>query len=243
MTTNTRKAPTKQPKSKDVKSADSLPFLLERVQELEKRVAELEKGDHFEFPAPPKPKPGPKPSIRLDDLLQRRDALIHWLEDNWPELRRAIRRADKAEHLIPALRRAKGIGSYEWQPPFYTEWKQYWPLMWEFTQTKRYRNNPRNIANAMAGIPEISWKRSFDLCSSHPSHLEIQKRAVLDYLQRKVPERLKAIRRADGDTEQIREILQKRTKDRQLHILGHQAEYIPRYLEEGEPRSATTRHS
>jgi len=63
--------------------------------------------------------------------------------------------------------------------------------------------------------------------------VEIQNRAVLDYLQRKVPERLKEIRAARGDTGMIRDILRRRTKNRQLVILSEQAEGFSELLQPG----------
>jgi len=236
---NTRKG--RQTSSQFEAAKNNIPsaVFLNRLDELEKRVAALEQElseRQFRLPEPPKGKPGPKPKLRKEDVLQRRDALILWFENNWPELRLAIRKAEKAEHLIPALRKMEGLSNSRSEPPFYTEWQKYWPVLWEFLQSGRYYNNPRNLANAMAAIPEMSWKRSFDICSSNPSHLEIQHRAVLDYLQRKVPERLKAIRGADEDPQLIREILRRRTKDRQLLILADQADYVLQYLEEGKVR-------
>jgi hypothetical protein len=228
-----------EPKFETAKSEDSSTLFAFRIAELEKRVAELEQQfhsmNHFDLPTAPKPKRGPKPRLRESELLRRRDSLIYWLEDNWPELSRAIRKAKNGEQLIPALRRMRPLSTQYEQPPFCCDWKQHWPLLWEFvSKSKRYFNNPRNIANALAGIPELSWKRSFDVCSNHPSHLEIQARAVLDYLRRNVPERLKAIRAVNGDVEQIQQILQTRTKDIQLIILSQRAMNVAQYLSEGE---------
>lgn len=240
MGTITRKRRLKQPQLRSAKFDDSSPIFGNRIAELEqsvseltKRVEELEQRGRFELPKPPKLKRGPKPKLRQTQLLNRRDSLIYWLEDNWPELSRAIRSAKTREQLIPTLRRMRPLSSHYEQPPFIKEWKQYWPKLWEFvTESGRYYNNPRNIAHALAGIPELSWKRSFDVCSSHPSHLEIQKRAVLDYLRRNVPKRLKEIRAAGDNVVKIREILERRSKDRQLHILALQAEQIPQYLKD-----------
>jgi len=231
----------KRRERKEGNSRVSYAFLLTQLSELAKRVTELEQEvfekNQFRLPEAPKPKPGPKRKLQKEEVLQRRDALIHWLEENWPELRIAIRKARKPEHLAPALRGAKGIGTHPFQPPFYREWEAYLPILWEFLESGRYHNNPRNIANAMAGIPELSWKRSFDICVSSPSTVEIQKRAVIDYLFRKVPYRLKAIHKAQGNVDEIRRILSRRTKDRQLQFLATQAEHVTEYLNSGKPQN------
>jgi hypothetical protein len=239
----TRKGRSRGPKPGAVKSTNSSLLFGNRIAELEKtmveltkRVEELERRDRVNIPMPLKRKRGPKPKLSKDELLRRRDTLILWLEENWPELSHAIKRARKAEQLIPIMRKMRPLSSHHEQPPFIKEWNRYWPKLWEFiARSGRYYNNPRNIANALAGVPELSWKRSFDVCSSHPSHLSIQPRAVLDYLLRNVPERLKAIRAANGDVERIRDILESRTKDNHLVMLSLQAMHVAQYLKEGEP--------
>src|ERR1700745_2167580 len=100
MTKITRKASQRRRESEDAKIAIPYTDFVERIQELEKRVAQLEQHSWsklLRLPEAPKSKPGPKAKIPTDMLLQRRDALIRWLEDNWPELKLAIRRARKAE--------------------------------------------------------------------------------------------------------------------------------------------------
>ena len=44
-------------------------------------------------------------------------------------------------------------------------------LPWEDERRRRAANQfpSRQIANAMAGVPDISWRRSLDRCSAQPS--------------------------------------------------------------------------
>jgi hypothetical protein len=38
-----------------------------------------------------------------------------------------------------------------------------------FCQSNRYRLNPLNIANALAGLPHIGWRQSAKRCKNHPA--------------------------------------------------------------------------
>jgi len=88
----------------------------------------------------------------------------------------------------------------------------------------------------MAGLPEIGWKRSFDICTAHPfGNAGMQTRAYRDYLRRKFPQRFRALLNADS-TEQIIEILKSsRSKDSVLQHLLRNPERVKNWLEAGKP--------
>jgi hypothetical protein len=44
-------------------------------------------------------------------------------------------------------------------------------MLWEFLNRDRYKGEPRQIANAMAGVPEMKCRSSLDLGTKHPSLL------------------------------------------------------------------------
>ncbi|MGC2184275.1 MAG: hypothetical protein WA637_13420, partial [Terriglobales bacterium] len=76
---------------------------------LEARVADLEERlDRLDGIAPPyyygiaddtKKKPGPDKKIGDAELLHNRDALVNWLEANWPMIAGSLRTAKNASDL------------------------------------------------------------------------------------------------------------------------------------------------
>jgi len=215
----------------------SISDLTQFSRQLEKRVSRLEELVFPLVDAEPaqEPKSGRKQRLATEGLVERRDALILWLESNWPELRTAIRRAREPRDLGQAFRSAEGLGSYPWKPEFHQQPENYSEALCAFLRSGRYRENPRNIANAMAGLPYMGWKRSFDICSSHPSQLDIHPRAVADYLRRKAPYRLRALVRAKT-VEEVSQIMAKRTKDRHLLRFREQAHELLDWIRAGEPQ-------
>jgi hypothetical protein len=140
-----------------------------------------------------KKKPGPKEKISDEVLVHYRDGLVLWLERFWPWLEERLLRATTREQvsailhavaeepdLRPAwqnrlLQNAAALCEFLWDERF----RKTLPkatvtdaltLPWEKEKRKRAANQfpTRQIANAMAGVPDIGWRRSLDRCSAHP---------------------------------------------------------------------------
>ena len=187
-----------------------------------KRIKRLEAEVFFgsiEDLEPPRAKRGRGRPARLEtrELLQRRDRLVSWLEHHWPYLSVALLDAknphDVGLAMLRAKRRMAGVfpGAFQRAPEEHRE------ALWKFLKGGRYKENPRNLAGALAGIPELSMKRSFDVCAIHPSKLPLAPEAVWDYLQRRFPDRWLELRKATT-TEEARVALNK-SRSRDLHYL------------------------
>ena len=79
------------------------------------------------------------------------------------------------------------------QPPFYDSPEDYADALGSFLASGRLHGNPRTLAPAMAGLPELGWKRSFDICSAHPYTTGHALQVYRDYMRRKFPDRLKEL--------------------------------------------------
>jgi hypothetical protein len=146
-------------------------------------------------PTEEKKKPGVKERIEDEDLFKYRDGLTLWLEAYWPWMEDRLGRARSAEEIgaileavseEPDLRR-------DWQKRLLPN-----PAaLFDFISDERFRKTKlpkaivkdaltlpvnddrrkraanqfpaRQIANAMAGVPDIGWRRSLDRCSANPS--------------------------------------------------------------------------
>ncbi len=136
--------------------------LTRRIEELEFRVLQIEpypydprNGLLALGSTPPKNK-GRKPGVEREDLLRLRDALTTWLEQDWPKLSVGIRRAKSGKEAVEALKSTNGYGHYPFTPDINKHAEEYELAIWEFLQSGKYRGNPRNFANAMAGLPKVS---------------------------------------------------------------------------------------
>lgn len=143
-----------------------------------------------------KKRPGPKGKIRENALLHCRDDLVLWLEQYWSWLELRVpktRNGDEARALIEAI-----CEPSESRPWWQTRFLQNTTALHQFLMSERFRKTPlgratlvdalntdmaterrqraanqfpsRQIANAMAGVPEIGWRTSLDRCSAQPSY-------------------------------------------------------------------------
>jgi len=140
-----------------------------------------------------KRKPGPKEKISDENLFQDRDALILWLEPVWPwmtERLLAARTVSEVEAILAAvaeepdrrpawqeriLQNAAALLEFLWNERF----RKTLPkatvtdalTSWEHERGRRAANQlpTRQIANAMAGVPDIAWRTSLDRCTAQPS--------------------------------------------------------------------------
>lgn len=153
------------------------PFLADEGNELEERK-----------------KPGPKEKISDEDLVQYRDAIVLWLEPAWSWLDDRLPWASTGEQVRSILEAL--AGEPDSRQECQERLLQNAAALCEFLRDERFRKTPpkttvtdaltlplederrrraanqfpsRQIANAMAGVPDISWRRSLDRCSAQPS--------------------------------------------------------------------------
>lgn len=220
------------------------PFSLEHAQklisELVLRVEKLENqafwdGMRARFQPPAKRSKGRPPRIPEDELLDRRKNLSSWIEFNWPEVSVRLRNARSSVEALAAMVSAKERSPGAFQPPFYHTIEQHESALWQFLQSGRFYGNPKNLASAMAGLPELSWKRSFDICCRYPdkgcSHLH----AYWDYMRRNFPDRLRELSTASS-TDEVKAILAKsRTQDPVYQHLKANPDKVLDWLAAGKP--------
>lgn len=227
----------------DINATSKAAFSLKRAEELlnqlQERVAWLEEEAHSRTPerfspAPPK-RMGRRPGIETPDLLDRRKRLSTWLEQNWPYLSRALRKAKNSTDAITAMIAAKKRIPGAFQPPFYHHPERHENALWQFLESGRFHGNPRSLAGAMAGLPEVSWKRSFDICSKHPYRGGLALEAYWDYMRRNFPERLRELGEVRTPEQVTMVLAQSRTSDPvYLHLKENPAQALE-WLEAGKP--------
>ena len=177
-----------------------------RLNRLELEIFEAEGGPLTQ--APQKPKRGRKPRLEKTELFERRDHLVQWLERNWPYLSVALRTARNSQQAIAAISHTKKTNPGIFHTPFYQAPEKYEKELWRFLKRSRFRGNPRNLAAALAALPELSCKTALDSCSKHPSKVSLAVEAYWDYLRRRFTDRWKELRLATT-TDQVKAILKK----------------------------------
>jgi hypothetical protein len=140
-----------------------------------------------------KKKPGPAKHIEDDELFRSRDGIVGWLEGIWPEIVQplfATRDPRKVLAILKTVARPK-----ESQPPWQSRFLRHPAKLLDFLNSKKFKKKPprktvldalnrplederreraanrlptRQIANAMAGVPKVSWRTSLDRCSKNP---------------------------------------------------------------------------
>jgi len=163
--------------------------------------------------------------VGLKELIESRDQLVDFLELNWPELKREFLNIEDAGELAKVLQLYQTQG---YQPQAAEHLCTHHQVLWTFLHSGRFHGDPRQIANAVAGIPRLSWRRSLDICNRHPSRLVIHQRAWFAYLERRFPHRFLRLQQA-RTTEEVAAVFQgARTHDRYLLAIK---EHPERFLE------------
>jgi hypothetical protein len=180
------------PKSLEAKLAS----LEARVVKLEERVDRLDgivPSYYYGATDESKKKPGPDKYIEDVELFRHRDGLVGWLEDVWPKIvKPVLAAADPSEvaGIFSKVARPKDL-----QPPWQSRFLAYPSDLFDFLRSEKFRIKPpkqtvidalnlpeedekrkraanrlppRQIANAMAGLPELEWRTSLDKCSKNP---------------------------------------------------------------------------
>jgi hypothetical protein len=141
---------------------------------------------------------GPKEKIDDYDLLHRRELLISWLESIWPAIVDQLEKARHPRH-VRALFEEYAV-QRDSRPDSQTRFMKESGALLEFLLSDRYgktlphatvvnalnlpfdderraraanRLPTRQIANAMAGVPDLKWRTSFDKCSQRPSQARV----------------------------------------------------------------------
>lgn len=139
-------------------------------------------------------KPGPKEKISDEVLFHYRDGLVLWLERFWSWLEDRLLAASSIEQVRTLFEAV--AEEPELRPEWQKRLLENIAALHEFLGTERFGktlpeatamdalnlplNNEkrhraanqfpsRQIANAMAGVPDLSWRRSLDRCTAHPS--------------------------------------------------------------------------
>jgi hypothetical protein len=230
--------------SEEVKS---LSQILEQLSDLRARVAKLEmkvftvNSDNIAS-QPRKPNKGRKPRLPKVTLLNRRDNLTAWLEKNWPRLSVAMRRAEKSgktPEAIAALVAIEKNTSYSpYQTKFYESPTEFEMALASFLKSGRFHGNPKNLAAAMAGLPELSWKRSFDICIAHTSNTGVALPAYRDYVRRKFPDRFRELEKAKTESDVRIALARSRSSDPVFQRLKANPDKVKEWLEAGRPKPA-----
>ncbi len=213
---------TKNPRTKNLNipltgfSKESNEALDSLVASLEARVADLEERvDRLDGIAPPyyygiaddtKKKPGPGKKISDAELLHNRDALVNWLEANWPMIAGSLRTAKNASDLAMVFERV--AETEQLRPPWQSQFLAHPAELLDFLRSTKFKIKPptktaldalnrpydderrkraanrlpsRQIANAMAGVPKLRWPTSLERCRTKPSDLMIAGNADRHY--------------------------------------------------------------
>ena len=179
-----------------------LASLAGRVATLEKKVNRLDgvaPGYYSTGIDATRRKPGPGKNIENWKLLNNRDGLVGWLEEVWPEIVKPLLSVKDPRKLATILRkvaRPKDI-----QPPWQSRCLAHPAKLLDFLHSDKFTRKPpkktvidalnnrrgdddkrkraanrlptRQIANAMAGLPEIEWRTSLDRCSENPCYYPV----------------------------------------------------------------------
>ncbi len=233
----------------------SLSRVLELLSELRARVERLEKetfpdgldNQSCSLPLPPKLRKGRRPKLNIGILLQRRVRLTAWLETNWPRLSIALRRAQKSgdtsEAIAALIAAEKEKFSSPYHSAFYESPKQFEDDLRAFFKSGRFHGNPRNLAAAMAGRPELSWKRSFDICSAHSYKEGYKLQAHWDYMRRNFPDRLRELEAVQTPLDVENVLARSRTDDPLYLHLKKNPDKVKEWLEAGKPETVVARRS
>jgi len=166
-----------------------------RVLQLEERVDldGIAPSSYYGANDDSKKKPGPDKYIEDVELFRHRDGLVGWLEDVWPEIVKPLLAAGDPSEVAAIFN--KVARPKDLQPPWQSRFLAYPAKLLDFLRSEKFRIKPpkktvidalnlreedekrkraanrlptRQIANAMAGLPELEWRTSLDKCSKNP---------------------------------------------------------------------------
>jgi len=121
---------------------------------------------------------------------------VSWLEEVWPEIVKPLLAADDPSEVAAIF--SKVARPKDLQPPWQSRFLAHLSDLRDFLRSEKFRIKPpkqtaidalnrpaqdekqkraanrlptRQIANAMAGLPELEWRTSLDKCSRNPCSL------------------------------------------------------------------------
>jgi hypothetical protein len=224
--------------------------VLRRLRNLESRVAILERRDtkmdseveedvvSLDGLSEPqwhaKSTRGRKSNLPLEELTSRRNWMITLWEERCPAIIEGLRDARNGTEAANAVQLPE---SAPIKPGFLQDPQKGADQLWGFLASGRFHGNLRNLANAMAGVPEMSWKRSFDLCTANPPNPAIRMHplAYRDFLQRNFPERLRELESARTPDDVKRVLARSRSKDPTYLAIRREPERVLDWLAAGKP--------
>jgi hypothetical protein len=191
-------------------------------------------------------KRGPK-TISDAELASRRDDLVRFLESNWPELQVlcvpklnpvALKEALVAFATVasddPVARALEGtVDDHRAAARRLVDDFSQLQFLLEKHQN-RVAGDPRQIANAMAGSPDMGFWTSLKRCQRLPFRVGIHLRAMRAYIQRKHPRLYKVLSEPHSLPELAAFRSRYRTKDKVL--VGFTAVDLERIWVDGIPR-------
>ena len=148
-----------------------------------------------------------KEKIADEILFRYRDGIVSWLEPVWPWMAdRLTAPSTKEEELRAIVEAVAEVPDLrpEWQRRLLENVAALFEFLWherfrktlpkqtvvdalslaiEDERRRRSANQlpTRQIANAMAGVPEIAWRTSLDRCSAQPSWLPVSLNLEMHY--------------------------------------------------------------
>jgi len=220
-------------------------FLEEELASCNRRLHALEVETFGVLNVAPRTTPkrmGRTPKLEVKELLERRSKLCAWIENVWPYLLWALPKAHDARAAAEVMCEAKKLRGYVFMPPYYDDPARFADEFWSYWRDKRNHNSPRALAGALAGLPELSWRRSFNVCTEHRMQGAPADAALWDHMRRRFPKRLTELMRVDArNVGEIRAILlRSRTHDEGYLRLLNDAEHARAILDYGKPRQDIT---
>lgn len=201
----------------------SIREIQDRVTRLEKALAgRLETGNTDAIPEDNRKRPGPK-GVHIWSLYSDRDQLVRMLEQYWPEIRPFCIRP-KAAHLkaiLSAISKADH-GRHELSAKHLLK---HLPDVVNFVSGDRFRDDPRQIANAFAGFPQIGIWRSLKLCQANACMDPIGDRAIRAYIRRKHRTLFRYLSEDYSLINFVRALKRYRSTDSKLNMYGAAALY------------------
>ncbi len=222
----------------------------DRIPELETQLQEVVDFLKLRFPKAyenflaeryaPKTQPGkrgPKPQVSDVVLVIRRHNLIWFLEEYWPELSRVLtkRTSEGAIRSTLKLFTDSRFGPHVNHAQYLIDRLSF---LVSFICSRDYTGDPRQIANALAGVPENAWSTSLKRGRAIPCEKEIGVRALRDYLRRNFPgAHAKLLNAKDADAV-VRAMATIRTTDREFLWLRDNPEDVLEVIRLGSPKES-----
>jgi len=141
--------------------------------------------------------PGPDKKVDDTELELNRNNLVAWLEEHWPKIVTPLLTARSPGEVAAVLTPIATAADI--RPAWQSAIVDHPAELLEFLQSKKFRRKPpkktvidalhlshseqqkraanrlptRQIANAMAGVPQLKWRTSLDKCSRTPSSFRV----------------------------------------------------------------------